>query len=69
VLSDTPCWQLPASAMTRLGARPDQRNLLIRVVLRRLDRTMTDAEANELRDRVYAALHQGESHQWAVNPA
>jgi phenylalanyl-tRNA synthetase alpha chain len=69
VLSDTPCAQLPAAAVARLGARPDQRNLLIRVVLRRLDRTLTDADANELRDRVYAALHQGENHQWAASPA
>jgi phenylalanyl-tRNA synthetase alpha chain len=69
VLSDTPCRQLPDAALARLGARPEQRNLLIRVVLRRLDRTMTDAEANELRDRVYAALHQGESHQWAASTA
>jgi phenylalanyl-tRNA synthetase alpha chain len=67
VLSQTPCRQLPAAALARLGARSDQCNLLIRVVLRRLDRTMTDAEANGLRDRVYAALHQGSAYQWAAS--
>ncbi len=67
VLSQTPCSQLPAAALDRLGARPDQCNLLVRVVLRRLDQTMTDAEANGLRDRVYAALHQGSAHQWAAS--
>jgi phenylalanyl-tRNA synthetase alpha chain len=35
------------------------------VVLRDLERTLTAAEANALRDRIYAALHRGASHQWA----
>jgi phenylalanyl-tRNA synthetase alpha chain len=57
--------ELPPAAIARLGLRPGQRNLLIRVVLRRLDRTLTDAEANDLRDRIYAAIHQGSRQQWA----
>jgi phenylalanyl-tRNA synthetase alpha chain len=65
VLSSTPCAELPAQAAERLGARPGQHNLLVRVVLRRLDRSITDGEANELRDRIYARLHAGERHQWA----
>jgi phenylalanyl-tRNA synthetase alpha chain len=28
-------------------------------VLRSIEQTLTDTEANTLRDRVYAALHQG----------
>jgi phenylalanyl-tRNA synthetase alpha chain len=47
---------LPASARERLGTRPGQANALVRIVLRPLDRTLTDAEANVLRDRVYAVL-------------
>jgi hypothetical protein len=39
-------------------------NLLVRVVLRHLELTLTDEEANRLRDRVCAALHQGSAHQW-----
>jgi phenylalanyl-tRNA synthetase alpha chain len=50
---------VPDLARRRLGLRPGQRNLLVRVILRPLDRTLTDPEANELRDRIYAALHQG----------
>jgi phenylalanyl-tRNA synthetase alpha chain len=65
ILSSTPCTDLPSAALARLGARPDQRNLLVRVVLRRLDRTLTDADANDLRDRIYARLHHGTSWQWA----
>ncbi len=65
ILSGTPCAELPAPALARLGARPDQRNLLVRVVIRRLDRTLTDAQANDLRDRIYARLHRGTAWQWA----
>lgn len=50
---------LPESARTRLGLARDQVNALVHIVLRPLHRTMTDAEANILRDRVYLAAHQG----------
>ncbi|HEV2377918.1 MAG TPA: hypothetical protein VGS19_37880 [Streptosporangiaceae bacterium] len=65
VLSATACEELPATAITRLGARPDQQNLLVRVVLRDLDTTLTDQAANTLRNRIYRALHQGSQYQWA----
>jgi phenylalanyl-tRNA synthetase alpha chain len=66
VLAETPYRQLPPQATARLGIRPGQKNVLVRVVLRHLERTLTDADANQLRDRVYAALHQGSAHQWAA---
>ena len=56
---------LPAEARVRLGMGLDQWNVLLRIVLRDLERTLTAREANGLRDRVYAALHQGSVHQWA----
>jgi phenylalanyl-tRNA synthetase alpha chain len=65
VLSATPYDELPAQAIERLGALPGQKNLLVRVVLRDLASTLTDERANDLRDRVYGALHQGSMHQWA----
>ncbi len=65
VLSATAYSQLPAPAIERLGARPGQTNLLVRVVLRDLDNTLTNQAANALRDRIYRALHQGTQHQWA----
>jgi phenylalanyl-tRNA synthetase alpha chain len=58
--------ELGASARQRLGLSPAQKNLLVRIVLRPLDRTLTDEEANDLRDRIYAALHQGSARQWAA---
>ena len=68
ILSSTPCSDLPPAALARLGARPEQRNVLVRVVLRRLDRALTDGEANDLRDRIYARLHRGTAWQWAKEP-
>ncbi len=65
VLSVTGCDRLPASAASRLGARPGQKNLLVRVVLRDLEKTMTNEAANSLRDRIYLAIHQGTAYQWA----
>ncbi|GGV72789.1 hypothetical protein GCM10010277_86140 [Streptomyces longisporoflavus] len=66
ILAETPYTQLPPQALERLGAGPDQKNVLLKVVLRHLDRTLTDQEANLLRDRIYAAVHQGSTHQWAT---
>jgi phenylalanyl-tRNA synthetase alpha chain len=65
VLSATAYRQLPASAIGRLGAKPGQKNLLVRVVLRDLEKTLTNETANALRDRIYRALHQGTEYQWA----
>lgn len=69
VLSDTPVADLPAGAVSRLGARRDQRNALVRIVLRALDRTLTAAEANALRDRVYVAVHRGSRLELSVTDA
>jgi phenylalanyl-tRNA synthetase alpha chain len=66
VLAETPYDRLPPQAVVRLGIGPDQKNVLLRVVLRHLERTLTDEEANRIRDRIYAALHQGSAHQWAA---
>jgi phenylalanyl-tRNA synthetase alpha chain len=65
ILASTACGRLPAAAIARLGATPAQRNLLVRVVLRDLDTTLTSQRANALRDRIYRALHQGTRYQWA----
>jgi len=65
VRSQTRYEDLPPSAIARIGIAPGQKNVLVRVVLRHLERTLTDGEANQLRDRIYAALHQGNHHQWA----
>jgi phenylalanyl-tRNA synthetase alpha chain len=68
LLSETPLGALPAEAAARLGIREGQKNVLVRVVLRHPTRTLTAGEANQLRDRVYAAIHEGSAHQWAARP-
>ncbi|MBW4094976.1 MAG: hypothetical protein HIU81_06125, partial [Acidobacteria bacterium] len=59
VLSDTPAAYLAESARQRLQPSLGQHNVLIRLELASLDRTLTAGEANRLRDEVYLAIHQG----------
>jgi phenylalanyl-tRNA synthetase alpha chain len=65
VLSETPYEVLPLAARARLGISPGQKNMLLRVVVRDLQRTLTDDDANLLRDRIYEAIHEGSEWSWA----
>jgi phenylalanyl-tRNA synthetase alpha chain len=65
VIEETPYARLRPAARKRLRLRRDQKNVLLRIVLRDLSRTLTHAEANELRDAVYAAVHEGVVAEWA----
>jgi phenylalanyl-tRNA synthetase alpha chain len=65
VLSETLYGDLPAAAVARLGISQGQKNALVRVVLRDLERALTHEEANELRDEIYAAIHRGTAWHWA----
>lgn len=56
LLSRTDYAALPDVARRRLGIAPDQENLLLRLTLRPVDRTLTSEEANDLRDRIMNAL-------------
>ncbi|RNI24637.1 hypothetical protein [Flexivirga caeni] len=60
LLSKTSYDDLPAGARRRLGIRLGQANALVRVTLRPIERTLTSAEANDLRDAVYLAIHRGD---------
>jgi phenylalanyl-tRNA synthetase alpha chain len=68
VRSETAYDALPGTARARLGIRPGQKNVLLRLVLRAVGRTLTDREANLLRDAVYGAVHEGTAHEWAAAP-
>lgn len=59
VVGETPVSDLPPAAVARLGARPDQKNVLLRLVLRHPTRTLTDDDANAARDAAHAAVHEG----------
>jgi len=66
VLSETAYADLPRAAIERMGVHEKQKNVLLRLVLRHPTRTLTAAEGNALRDRVYSGLHEGAAHEWAV---
>jgi len=62
VMARTSWADLPQRARDRLGLNERQVNALVRVVLRPLAQTLTDQETNELRNRIYVAIHRG-AHQ------
>src|SRR5947209_11820260 len=66
IVSETSYADLPPVARERLGINEAQKNVLVRLDLRPLDRTLADAEANGLRDEVYEAVHEGSTGQWAT---
>ena len=66
VLATTDHDDLPEHARDRLGIRPGQVNVVVRLVLRPLGATLTDEQANRIRDRVYAAVHRGHRWEWAA---
>jgi phenylalanyl-tRNA synthetase alpha chain len=65
VLTDTAHADLPSAAIERLGMSAQQKNLLVRIIIRPLERTLSGEEARRIRDRVYGAIHRGSNHQWA----
>jgi phenylalanyl-tRNA synthetase alpha chain len=69
VMARTSYGDLPDAARRRLGLGPDQVNALVRIVIRPLSRTLTDDEANVLRDRIYLAVHQGPNKELIAVPA
>ncbi|MDV3222062.1 hypothetical protein [Intrasporangium sp.] len=59
VLARTPHDALPVHVRERLGTAPGQSNAVVCLVLRPLEHTLTDREANALRNDVYRAIHRG----------
>jgi phenylalanyl-tRNA synthetase alpha chain len=66
VVAETAVEELPQAAIVRLGIGPGQKNVLVRLALRALDRTLTHDECNALRDEVYTALHRGKVWYWTA---
>ena len=64
-ISEVPYETLPVAAHARMGMKPGQKNVLLRLVIRHPSRTLTRTEANDLRDAVYRAIHQGARWEWA----
>lgn len=66
IVAETPYAELSPVAQSRLGIAPHQKNVVLRLVIRDLERTLTSREANELRDAVYDVLHEGSVKTWAA---
>jgi len=65
IINEVPYETLPVAAHVRMGMKPGQKNVLLRLVIRQLSRTLTRTEANDLRDAVYRVVHQGARWEWA----
>ncbi len=59
VLNETASEDLPPKIQDRLGIEKGQKNVLVRVTLRHLDRSLTNQEANQLYDRIYSQVNYG----------
>lgn len=59
VLSRTTHQELPDAARARLGTQDGQVNLLLRIMLRPIDRTLTSEQANAIRNAIYRAVDEG----------
>jgi phenylalanyl-tRNA synthetase alpha chain len=59
VLSETPSAALPEKIRKRLGCQPSQKNVLVRITLRHLERSITNREANQIYETIYAKVNKG----------
>ncbi len=61
VLSETSYDDLPVKIRKRLGINSSQKNVLIRITLRRLERSLTNQEVNQIYDDIYGKINYGTS--------
>lgn len=57
--SETSYEKLPQSAIDRMGLDITQKNILLRIVIRSLSRTLTMEESKSIRNDIYKLLHKG----------
>lgn len=69
ILSETPYEKLPEKAKERLGIEENEKNILIRIVLRSLERTLTNEECNEYRDIIYRHISTKEGYLNSIKKA
>ena len=62
ILSETSYEELPQKARERLGIEQNEKNILVRIVLRSLERTLTNEECNEYRDIIYRHISTKEGY-------
>ncbi|HAQ02628.1 TPA: hypothetical protein DEP30_00875 [Candidatus Nomurabacteria bacterium] len=67
ILERTSYDKLQPIAKERLGAKEGQDNVLVRIILRHPDKTLTKKESAELYSLAYPKLHQGNTDGYQVN--
>ena len=60
LLSETNYKDLPDTAKLKLGIKPGQKNVLVRITLRDLNRSITSQEANQIYNQIYSKVNEGE---------
>ncbi|MFZ2125814.1 MAG: hypothetical protein WAV01_04250 [Candidatus Saccharimonadales bacterium] len=59
IISQTEYDKLPDNIKERLGIKIGQKNLLVRITLRHLERSITNLEANKMYERIYKKVNYG----------
>lgn len=59
VTAETPYDKLPEIAIERLGISPGQKNVLFKITLRDLEKTLESNDANAIYEEIYGKIHQG----------
>jgi phenylalanyl-tRNA synthetase alpha chain len=59
ILSETPYEDLPDIAREHLGCSPNQKNVLVRITLRHLERSITNDETNTVYEQIYKSINKG----------
>lgn len=59
IISETSYSDLPPAAHKRMGMQPGHKNILLRLIIRHIDKSLTDKDANGVRNKVYKLLHEG----------
>ncbi|MEI6581922.1 MAG: hypothetical protein WCN86_03555 [bacterium] len=59
ILSETSYEVLPDKVRSRLGINPNQKNVLVRITLRHLEKSLTHSEANIIYKQIYSKINKG----------
>jgi phenylalanyl-tRNA synthetase alpha chain len=60
LLSETKYSELNNVARNKLGIKKEQKNVLVRITLRDLNRTLTKKEANQIYEKIYKKVNHGD---------
>jgi phenylalanyl-tRNA synthetase alpha chain len=64
IISETSYSNLPEIAIKRLGIKTGQKNVLLRIVLRDLAKTLESEKANNIYNEIYQKIHKGTAGYW-----